>query len=518
MSMTNGIPIYYSGILDAMGVTLNATESVDEFLLEHLAPYYGFLHRKEAIKHFFTIEYGLLSDLKRKCLEPMGLAFASPSDVRNLQNFMTRSTWDHAGMLSKYQEEVLGIFSDEYSMLTGDGSDFPKQGKMSAGVARQHNGNQGKVDNGQAGVMVGISGANGYGLLDATLYLPQKWFSKEGDYPERWAKCHIPEDLKFKTKNEILSERINKIVNSGKFKGRYIGVDSAFGRDHVFLDSLPGNLIYFANIPCSHQVFLCCPEMSLPDYSGRGRKPTKQVPSIKPVSVKEIALDKSIPWNDVVLGNGSNGPIFARDKCLRVVESRGGQPGKEVWLYLRQLEDESIKYALCNEPPEASINDVRRPTLMRWSIEQCFKECKDFLGIDHYQLRSWHGWHRHMLLVFIAHLFVNKLRQRFAIKINTPAPVPVVSEPVSVADYLEAVEKSENDEVITHPSISACPLKPQQILTIGLIMDIISSTILKAVSLMVRLNTYLKSMSRAYKSQAKQKVNKAKERAPCQSC
>ena len=107
-----------------------------------------------------------------------------------------------------------------------------------------------------------------------------------------------------------------------------------------------------------------------------------------PLSVSEAIEGSDEPWERVVLGVGAKGPVIAEDKCIRVVEVRDELPGKDVWLYARKLEGGTIKYALCNAPADASKTEIRKPALMRWSIEQCFKECKDYLGMAHYESRS----------------------------------------------------------------------------------------------------------------------------------
>jgi hypothetical protein len=341
--MLNGLPVHYPGILEDMGVTDMTPELMEKELVEHLRPFLKFMNRSQLTRHFITMEKGFLSDLNRKSIEPICLAFSSPNQLRSMQHFMSKSAWDHEGMLDEYQRQVMSAYSDKDSMLTGDGCDFPKKGQMSAGVARQHCGPLGKQDSCQASVMLGIVGANGYGLLNARLYMPEKWYGD--DFADKRHKCGVPEDLEFKTKNQILSEMINEAVDSGRFKGRHIGVDSAFGRDSKFLDSLPSCLFYFADVPCSQLVFHGRPEMKVPEYSGRGRRPKVEVPSFPPVKVTELGGDERLPWREAVLGNGANGPIITRDKCLRVVEVRDGRPGKEVWLYIREMEDKSIKYS-----------------------------------------------------------------------------------------------------------------------------------------------------------------------------
>jgi SRSO17 transposase len=242
------------------------------------------------------------------------------------------------------------------------------------------------------------------------------------------------------------------MIEQGHFKGKYIGVDSSFGRDHNFLDSLPDNFIYFADVPNNTSVFPSLPEMVTPEYSGRGRKPGPKL-SISPVNVSELANDENLPWQEVVLGTGSKGPIFAKDKCLKVVEVRNHKPGKEIWLYIRQLEDGSINYSLCNESLSATPDDIRKPALMRWSIEQCFRECKKFLGMDHYESRTYIAWRRHILFTFIAHLFICKLRSYFAIPIDSGTTGPIVESPVSLEEFKDAVHRFQENKPMVSQKI-----------------------------------------------------------------
>jgi SRSO17 transposase len=308
--------------------------------------------------------------------------------------------------------------------------------------------------------MAGYPSSKGYGLIDYELYMPERWFEK--DYIERRKKCGVPSTNKFHTKNEILLDMINNISDSGKFPAKYIGVDCAFGDDNSFLDSLPEQLIYFADIPCDRRVFVSRPKASIPTYSGKGRKPSKEKTEFPPLAVKEVVKSSDTPWTRVVLGIGAKGPVIAEEKCLLVVEERGGLPGKDRWLYARKLDNETIKYALCSAPTDALIEDIRKPALMRWSIEQCFKECKEYLGMDQYETRSWDAWHRHMLLTFVAHLFIIKLRIAFSSVPRMPSPTPHIDIPVIFEDYLEAHEQMLCHEPIRHPDIMVKPMNPQQ--------------------------------------------------------
>ena len=453
-------------MFEALGVPWIDPMEINEELASYLAPFTSVLPREEAILHFAGMIKGRLADIKRKSIWDICSSIEGAEEYRNMANFMTRSPWDDDAMLLVYQEKLGETLSDPMGMITGDGSDFHKKGNMSAGVARQYCGERGKIDNCQAGVFIGYAGSHGFGLIDYELFVPEKWFGD--DYEERRAKCRFPDRLVFMTKNEILSRMINKAWSSGLFKGRYVGVDAAFGHDHVFLDSLPLDLVYFADVHSDDQVFLGRPEMVLPTYCGKGRRPVKPIPSFPAQSVKDIVADESVPWNDVVPGNGSKGPMISRDKLFRVVEIRDGEPGKEVWLYARELEDKSIRYALCNESKEATLADLRIPATTRWSIEQCFKECKQYLGMGQYEVRTWHGWRRHMPLTLISHLFVVKLRNNFIVTPDRPGPAPFADkppapfagEPIEAADYTEAAVLLAKGQEIERPDIHAIPTKP----------------------------------------------------------
>jgi len=224
--------------------------------------------------------------------------------------------------------------------------------------------------------------------------------------------------------------------------------------------------------------------------------------------VKEIAEDDSISWNDVVLGIGAKGPIITKDKCIPVVEVRDGGPGKDIWLYIRKLEDGSLKYTLCNESMDATIADIRKPALMRWAIEQCFNECKQHLGMDHYEVRTWQGWHRHILLTLISHLFVVKMRKQLSVSPCTPGAAPYVDSPVSLDEYLDAFEKLDKDEPIENPHIMAMPDKPQQIMTIGLVLDLIACFMTKIGEIMKALDFKLKNLADSFNSHATTRIHK----------
>ena len=353
--------------------------------------------------------------MERKSIEPIALEYDGPQGVRKLQIFFKDAAIDDELMLEIYRQRLVSSIASPQGMINADSSDFIKKGKNSVGVQRQYCGTAGKVENCQSGVFVGYASEHGYGLVNCALYMPKDWFDDE--HAKLRKECKVPENLEFNTKVELALEMIIKTAAAGLFPARWIGCDSFFGRDKEFLACLPEEYYYFADIPENIMVWQSMPDVYLPQYSGRGQKPKKLRASSQPVPVSQIAQDKSIPWRNVVLGEGAKGPIVAQVKCLRVIEAAKETshflPYQEVWLYIRKYADGKVKYAFSNAPADIKQKEMDQASLLRWPIEQCFEECKSYLGMADYETRSWTAWHRHMLYVFFAHLFTMELRLKF---------------------------------------------------------------------------------------------------------
>jgi len=502
--MINAIPQWYPSLAEKTGLKKVNDETIRQSLAEHLSTYTPYLGRKEHYQHFVAMAQGLLSDLERKSIEPIAVAFEGTDSVRMLTKFISDAKWDDGNMKKAYQKELAEMLSSDGGMITGDDTCFPKKGNNSVGVARQYCGNSGKIDNCQCAPMIGYVSGKGYGLFDWRLYMPQAWFD-EGKKGQR-KQCKVPEGLSFETKNKILLDMIVSAHETGNLKARYVGVDASYGSDAAFLDGLPKELVYFADVRKNQLVFSARPDVNIPEYKGKGKHPKKLVTTAKPVTVEEIAAKETNTFHDVVLGIGAKGPIFAKDKAIRVVEVRDGLPANDVWLYVRQLEDGSLKYSLTNASPTCSVDEIRKPALLRWSIEQCFKELKTYLGMDHYETRNWVAFHRYMLLSNLAHMFINKLRNMFAIKMNTPGVTPYIEHPVSKDEYLDAAINMDNNEPISHTKIKAFPHRPQQVLTIGLVQKLVSAAFIKMGKLLEEIDYQLMTAANAFESHSRTKM------------
>ncbi len=359
---------------------------------------------------------GLLGNIPRKNVEAIALELLDGPRVRSLQKFMTNYLWDDMAMLTKAQWMLSNLIAQENGMITVDGSDTAKKGNESVGVARQYCGNTGKIDNCQAGVFIGYTSDIGYGLIDRALYMPENWFSEE--YADRRKACRVPENLEFKTKNQIALKLILKTIDSALFPAEWVGFDAAFGSDSKFRDAVDSmNVNYLGDIRSNTLVWLDRPTVGIPAYSGKGRpaKNERVVEGGQPaVSVADIANDPDCEWELTILAEGAKGPIFAQMCYMRVVEHKDGLPGKDLWLLMRKEENGKIRFSFSNAPADIPREQLRRAVTMRWPIEQCFEDGKKYLGMDHYEHRGWPAWHRHMTYVILALLFL--IRLRFAFK------------------------------------------------------------------------------------------------------
>ncbi|MHA1962704.1 MAG: IS701 family transposase [Candidatus Thorarchaeota archaeon] len=403
---------YDPDLIDWEGLTPEVIEKMAEELVAFHDEFRdAFCRVEQSILGQYYLQ-GLLGEIRRKNVEAMALKYLEASRVRSLQKFMTNYRWDDTVLLAKAQAMLSELIAEEKGMISLDGSDIPKKGNESVGVAIQYCGNTGKTDKCQAGVFVGYTSTKGYGLIERELYMPERWFSE--DYAERRAKCQVPEDLVFKTKNQIGLELIRKILDTKLFPAEWVGFDASFGCDSKFRDAVESlELKYLGDIKSNTLVWLNRPEVGIPTYSGRGRPAEKEqvlAGEEPPVHVSDIANDPELEWETTILAEGAQGPIIAQLCFMRVVEYRDGLPGKDLWLVMRRDTDGKLRYAFSNAPVDISKEELRQALTMRWPIEQSFEDGKKYLGMDHYEHRSWPGWHRHMSYVILAQLFLLRLR------------------------------------------------------------------------------------------------------------
>jgi len=407
-------------------LALEARELAD--LLAEVEKYHGIytplFQRREQRERSLEYLYGLLApEIANKAIEPMMLALkgADPNAIRSMQHFVSEGAWQDAAILKQHWREVGQDLGEAGGVYTLDGSDFPKQGTDSVGVKRQYCGQLGKIANCQAGVFLGYASTKGYTLLERALYLPAEWL-EDGDYAERREKCGIPKTLEFQTKPELGLAMLRAVLDEGSLPGSWLACDEAFGRVTDFLDQVAKlDLWYYAEVPHDTRVWRTRPATFIPDWSGQGRKPTRQQlveGEPDPQTVRTWA--EAVPatdWQRYTIKEGSKGPLVAEFAFLRVVAVRDGLPGPDVWLILRRnVLSGELKTYLSNAPADTPLTTLVRISGMRWPIETAFEDSKQLIGMGDYQVRGWTGWHHHMTLAILAHFFLVRLKIRLGDK------------------------------------------------------------------------------------------------------
>lgn len=370
---------------------------------------------------------GLLSDQSRKTIER--IALTQGVNVRDLQHFIGQSAWRNEPVILRHQHLIADTLGTADAVALIDESGVVKQGQDSVAVARQYCGAVGKVANCQVGVYLGYASATGYTLVDARLYVPEPWFAD--DHAEQRALCGIPDDLTFQTKPDLALMLLRDAVERGGLPFQWVAVDALYGDTPAFLDGVAAlDKWYFAEVACSTRVWWRQPELVVPTWSGRGRRPTKLRLRYPYQHARRVdALLRRIApqsWQRYVIKEGSKGPIICDFACVRLSVVRGGLPGRPVWLVIRRNVDDprEVKFYLSNAPASTPVATLARMSGARWPVELCFAEGKDAIGLDHYETRSWRGWHHHMLLVALAHHFLVQLR----VQLHGSAPALTVEQ------------------------------------------------------------------------------------------
>jgi SRSO17 transposase len=372
--------------------------------------------RSDQAEHGWVYLKGLLSDLPRKVTERIALRFGK--NVRSLQHFIGQSPWSCEAMTEIHQGRVVETLGEADGVLLIDESGMLKQGQHSVGVAWQWCGSEGKVANSQVGVYLGYASREGHTFLDARLFLPKKWFSEI--YAEKRQDCGIPEELYYQTKPEIALEMLQKAFERGELPCQWVAADELYGDSPIFRDGVVDlGKWYFVEVSCSSHVWQEKPEVYLPVWKGHGRKPTRlQLRNPEQKSQRVDALAKELPdevWVRAKIKEGTKGPMVCDFAFLRIVEVRNGLPGPESWLIIRRniTDPTEIKYFLSNAPADIDPMELVRISGMRWPVETIFRAGKVEVGFDHYEVRSWLGWHHHMLFTFLSHLFLVRMRILF---------------------------------------------------------------------------------------------------------
>ncbi len=333
---------------------------------------------------------------------------------QSLQYLLSEGSWDHRQVLGKVRQEADALLGGhEDSCLILDESAMAKKGKCSAGVARQYNGRLGKVDNCQVGVFAVLSRQNLATLIDARLYLPQCWI----DDPERCRKAKVPEgEIRFLSKTGLALETVDQAHAAG-IRFSWVLADGGYGKEPQFLRELADEGRRFVvDVHSTQRIYLTDPRPIVPERcSDRGRHPTQLVTEVPSMTVEAWAAQQpENAWQLIEVRDTTQGILRVRAIHRRVWLWDGQEAQARCWtvLVIRDMDQQLIHYALSNAPDSTPLETLVRRQRQRFWIEHHFGEAKSELGLHEYEVRTWHGWHRHMALCSMALLFITKEKIR----------------------------------------------------------------------------------------------------------
>jgi len=381
---------------------------LEAFLADIVLP----MGRQERRKHAEEYIRGLLMDGERKSIEPIASRLPD-GDVQALQQFVNQSPWPSQEVRASLARKVEGEFVPEAYWLIDEVS-FPKQGQHSVGVARQYCGALGKTANCQVAVTLDLGTEESSTPLDWALYLPEQWIKD----PVRRKAAGVPEEIIFKTKTELALDLIDEVKGWG-LQGRLVLADSAYGDGFEFRKGLRDRgLDYVVQVSGDLMAWTKDPHPAKPPMKGGGRIPRKRFYANDfPPARSLCQIAKDLPagsWKTVTWREGTKGPLTSRFARVIVWMANGLVQGKTMEVPAEELllewpegDKAPWKYWLSSLPPQrTSFRGLVRKAKGRFRIEQDYEELKGEVGLDHFEGRSWQGWHHHVTLVTLAYAFL----------------------------------------------------------------------------------------------------------------
>ncbi len=351
-------------------------------LHRRLAPRFA---RPEPRRRALAYLQGLLSATERK--NGWQLAEQAREDTPyGMQRLLSQAVWDTDGVrddLRAYAIEQLGTAG---AIIAIDETSFPKRGKCSAGVQVQYCGTTGQVENCQVGVFLSYVTGRGHALIDRELYLPFEWCEDQ----ERRREAHIPESVRFATKPELAVQMLARLQQA-QVPIAWVVADTVYGGNldlRTWCEQQP--YAYVLAVPCDEPVGIVTPD-------GRSRRVT--VGEVEALRLREQ------DWQRLSMSEGTKGPRLFDWAAVPILHR--WQDDGQHWLLLRRClsAEQQTTYYFVFAPPGTTLPQMVQAGGARWHIEEDFENGKD-LGLDHYEVRSYLGWYRHITLVMLAQAFL----------------------------------------------------------------------------------------------------------------
>jgi len=329
---------------------------------------------------------GLLSPVERKNGWQLAEQAGEPTPD-GMQHLLARADWDADAVRDDLRAYVVEHLGDPAAVLIVDETGFVKKGVKSVGVQRQYSGTAGRIENCQIGVFLAYASGKGRTFLDRELYVPQEWAADAA----RRQEAAVPETVAFRTKPQLARAMLERALAAG-VPAQWVTGDEVYGGDGRLRGWLEEQRV-------AHVLAIKRTERLWSTTTGT------------PVAATTLA--EAVPetaWERLSAGAGAKGPrVYA---WARVPIRPLREPGWDSWLLVRRsLADPTDRaYYGCFCPAGTSLAALVRVAGTRWAIEECFESAKGEVGLDHYEVRRWPGWYRHITLALLAHAYLTVTR------------------------------------------------------------------------------------------------------------
>ena len=378
----------------------------------YFGPLFGRRESRDHSRHY--LQALLVQSGERRNAE--NLSETVPASARAMQRFLTEAPWDDDLVTGHLQEYLGPRLEHAEAVWVLDGSDFPKQGRKSVGVARQYCGRLGKVANCQAGMFLAYISPLGRALVDKRLYLPESWTSDSG----RCDAARVPaERRRYRSKTELALEMVARALERDHLKAGWVAGDDAFGMSPSFRNGLAAlGMRYVLDVPAGFTAWPTEPEWTSPAYQGCGRprKPKLVGGQRQTMAERSDELPQDA-WREITVAQGSQGPRTYSFSAQRVRPTSKRKPDEIHWaVYRRNLDGSEPRYYLSNAPEDTPLETLAYVSGSRWRIETEFETEKSDVGLDEYETRTWGGWHHHVALCLLGGAFLLSLQQAWGEK------------------------------------------------------------------------------------------------------
>jgi SRSO17 transposase len=369
--------------------------------------------RPEPRKRSLSYLQGVMSEVERK--NGWQLAeHAREATPYGMQRLLAAAVWDDGLVRSDLRDYLYEHLGTPDGILVIDETSFPKRGDKSAGVQEQYCGTKGELDNCQVAVFLDYVTALGHSLIDAALYIPKPWI----DDRERCREAGIPDSVDFQTKCELARRLVERVYNA-QIPISWIVADTVYGNNLDLRDWLEEHGYWFVlAVACTESVGIRTPD-------GRRRE----------VEVREVEASSigAQDWQRLSMGDGTKGPRLFDWACVPILH-KWVDDGCH-WLLIRRCIDnpKTKTYYIVFGPQGTTLQKMVTILGTRWRIEDDFKTSKG-MGLDHYEVRLWTCWYRHITLVMLAHALLAVICAKARNTITVEASPPDIPASVTALD------------------------------------------------------------------------------------